>query len=140
MQNPSSNVSLYNYSGDVNVIYNNPLGVSDMDVDCVDASSEKDVLLEDESNIKQDSHPNEEVVPGTTKRQSYASMVAGSQDRRSDRTEEAITQPANSAPLKPVLRNTAYMASNPDKKAKSSNNWVKGINVVSMNNGQATVV
>ncbi|KAK8664189.1 hypothetical protein V6N13_083988 [Hibiscus sabdariffa] len=242
--------------GDTHVTYNNPLGVSDMDTEGADVALEKEVSIEDGSAARQDLKPNDEVVPDTTGKKTYASMAAGSHDRRPGKehigcfdadnitvleedviidvlvpaesskanteatnssiygswmmvpnrrrrnvrnipkqqvsdsnnvitadvggsrfaslveegtlvegqdnsrapveqhrvdhevvdvdgsicNEEEATRLMNPAPEKHVVRNVAYMASNPDKKVKSPKNAAKGINVVSMSNGQAAVV
>ncbi|KAK8479229.1 hypothetical protein V6N13_065800 [Hibiscus sabdariffa] len=196
-----------------------------MDADGVDESLEKAMSIDDGSTAQQDLQPDGKGVPVTTGKKSYASMVAGLQDRRSgkehigcfdadnitvleednrrqrntmdimaqqvNKSNNAITEavggsqfaslagkgtivddhgnnlahvekhrvepeavdidvsncnedealhPMNLAPMKHVIRNAAYMASNLDKKVKSSKPTAKGINVVSMNNGQAAVV
>ncbi|KAK8565389.1 hypothetical protein V6N13_020502 [Hibiscus sabdariffa] len=196
---------------DAQVIYNNTLGASDMDVDGVDDSSEKAVSVDDGSAAQQDLQPDGKGVPITTGKKSYASMVVRSQDRRSgkehigcfdvdniivleedvsksnnaitevvggsrfaslvgeltivedhnnilthvekhrvepevvdidvsDCNEDEVLHPMNPDPMKHMVHNAAYMTSNPDKKVKSSKPTAKGINVVSMNNGQAAVV
>ncbi|KAK8997163.1 hypothetical protein V6N11_020647 [Hibiscus sabdariffa] len=68
--------------GDTHVTYNNPLGVSDMDAEGADVALEKEVSIEDGSAARQDLKPNDEAVPDTTGKKSYASMVARSHDRR----------------------------------------------------------
>ncbi|KAL4379850.1 hypothetical protein GQ457_02G019350 [Hibiscus cannabinus] len=68
--------------GDTHVTYNNPLGVSDMDAEGADEALEKEVSIEDGSAARQDLESNDEAVPDTTCKKSYASMVTGSHDRR----------------------------------------------------------
>ncbi|KAK8492264.1 hypothetical protein V6N13_003409 [Hibiscus sabdariffa] len=69
--------------GDVTVVYDNPLGVADMEAEDTEVSQDQSIAV-DVGSSQQQIHPQPVgATPAGVEKQSYASMVAGSQEKGS---------------------------------------------------------